>query len=89
MRAVITVLGKDTVGIIAGVSEVLKGRNANILDISQSVFEDIFAMIMMVDIGGISTDFASFAAALDAKGEEMGLKIFVMHEDVFNQMHRV
>lgn len=89
MRAVITVLGKDTVGIIARVSETLKANNANILDISQSVLEDIFAMIMMVDIGSIPVDFASFAAELDRAGDDMGLKIFVMHEDVFNRMHRI
>ena len=89
MRAVITVVGKDAVGIIADVSNVLKRRSANIVDISQSVLQDLFAMIMLADISKLEGDFIELAADLSALGKELGLDIRVMHEDIFNSMHRI
>ena len=89
MRAVITVVGNDAVGIIADVSNVLKRRSANIVDISQSVLQDLFAMIMLADISKLEGDFIELAADLSALGKELGLDIRVMHEDIFNSMHRI
>ena len=89
MRAVITVIGKDTTGIIAAVSNVLKEREINILDIYQSVLSDMFVMVMLVDISSSKVDFASLQNELTVLGDNMGLKILAMHEDIFNTMHRI
>ncbi len=89
MRAVITVVGKDAVGIIADVSNVLKRRSANIVDITQSVLQDLFAMIMLADISNLEGDFIELADELSALGKSLGLDIRVMHEDIFNSMHRI
>lgn len=89
MKAVITVIGKDMVGILARVSGVCAGYNVNVLEVSQSVLQDLFAMIMLVDITKMEGDFAVFSTAMEKIGEEMGLTIHVMHEDIFNSMHRI
>ncbi len=89
MRAVITVIGKDTTGIIAAVSNVLSEKKINILDINQSVLSDMFVMVMLVDISGSTTPFSNLSEELVALGEKMGLKILAMHEDIFNTMHRI
>lgn len=89
MRAVITVVGKDAVGIIADVSAVLKAHSANIVDITQSVLQDLFAMIMLVDITGLNVDFSNLADELIGMGKTLGLDIRVMHEEIFNSMHRI
>lgn len=89
MRAVITVVGKDMVGILAKVSAICAGCNANVSDVTQSVMQDMFAMIMMVDISKINCDFKQLSTRLVAVGEEMSLKIHVMHEDIFNSMHKI
>lgn len=90
MRAVVTVIGKDAVGILAKVSTECANYNANVVEVTQSVIEDLFAMIMLVDISRINTDFAKMAEELSAKGEkEWGLKVIVMHEDIFNCMHHI
>ncbi|HVY05757.1 MAG TPA: ACT domain-containing protein [Burkholderiales bacterium] len=88
-RIIVTVIGKDRVGIIAGVSAVLAEAGANILDISQSVMDDFFVMIMMVDVEHASVSFGDLKARLNAKGGEMGLRIDAQHEDVFKFMHRI
>lgn len=88
-RIIVSVIGRDRVGIIAAVSAVLAEASANILDISQSVMEEFFVMIMMVDIGQARVSFAELKERLRQKGEEMGLKIEAQHEDVFNYMHRI
>jgi ACT domain-containing protein len=88
-RIIVSVIGKDRVGIIANVSAVLAAAQANILDISQSVMEEFFVMIMMVDIGESKASLEELKKALHAKGEEMGLKIDAQHEDVFKYMHRI
>ena len=89
MKAVITVTGVDSVGIIALVSGDCARMGANILDISQSVMREYFAMIMLVDIQELNTPFAEFSKVLHHVGEERSLEIRVMHEDIFNSMHRI
>ena len=89
MKAVITVTGKDVVGIIAKVSVMCAEYNANIIDITQSVLGDYFAMIMLVEIDGLSIPFADFADKMDALGKESGLVISTVHEDIFNTMHHI
>ena len=89
MRAIVTVIGKDRVGIIANVCSILAQNGVNILDISQTVLRDYFTMIMLVDASGISTQFAVLSKALEARGEEQGLTIRIQREDIFNAMHRI
>ena len=89
MKAVITVTGKDSVGIIAGVSTLCTEHNANIVDITQSVLSEYFAMIMLVEIDKLTVPFNAFADQLAALGREKGLDIRAMHEDIFNTMHHV
>lgn len=89
MRAVITVIGKDTVGILAKISSCCAAHNANVIEVTQSVLQDMFAMIMLVDINRLSTDFSKLADELKTLGKEMGLSVHAMHEDVFNTMHHV
>ncbi|MBO5052434.1 MAG: ACT domain-containing protein [Clostridia bacterium] len=89
MKAVITVTGRDTVGIIAKVSAVCAECGVNIRDISQSVLDEYFAMIMLAEIDGLTIKFAEFSDRLAALGEGEGLQIHAMHEDIFNSMHRI
>ena len=89
MKAVITVIGKDQVGIIAAVSAKCADFGANILEITQSVLDKYFAMIMIADIAALRVDFADFADALAALGKEKGLEIRCMHEDIFASMHTI
>ena len=88
-RLIVTVIGKDRVGIIAAVTALLAEANANIVDISQTTLQEFFAMIMMADLEHASQPFAEIKKRLNAKGEEMGLRIDAQHEAVFNYMHRV
>ena len=89
MKAVITVTGKDSVGIIAAVSALCTEHNANIVDITQSVLSEYFAMIMLVEIDKLNVPFNAFADTLAALGREKGLDIRAMHEDIFNTMHHI
>lgn len=89
MKAVVTVIGKDRVGIIAMASAECSRYGANIVDISQTVLDQYFAMIMMVELDGLKTDFKAFAEGLEQTGREHGVDIRVMHEDIFNTMHRI
>lgn len=89
MKAVITVIGKDAVGILAKVSNICAENNANVIEVTQSVLQDMFAMIMLVDITAISKDFVELQDSLTALGDSLGLKIHTMHEDIFNTMHRI
>ena len=89
MKAVITVIGRDQVGIIASVSAKCADFGANILEITQSVLDKYFAMIMIADIDALRVDFADFADALAALGKEKGLEIRCMHEDIFASMHTI
>ena len=89
MKAIVTVIGKDSVGIIATVSTECAKYGVNIVDITQSVIQDYFAMIMLVEIDNMSSTFMSFQKELEAVGKEKNLDIRVMHEDIFNTMHRI
>ena len=89
MRAVITVVGKDTVGILAKVSEICAKRNINITEVSQTVMEDMFCMIMMADISSSNVEFTDFSDELTRYGEDNNLSIHAMHEEIFNSMHRI
>lgn len=89
MKAIITVIGKDTTGIIAAVCTLLAEKKINILDISQTVMEGFFTMTMLVDLTASTVAFADVSDALTAKGEEMGLVIRIQREDIFDKMHRI
>jgi ACT domain-containing protein len=88
-RAIVTVIGEDRVGIIAAVATMLADAQVNILDISQSIMQEFFVMIMMVDLVKSRGGFDELKAALNARGAEMGLSIDIQREDVFKLMHRV
>lgn len=89
MKAVITVTGKDTKGIIAKVSALCSEYGANIIEITQSVIGEYFAMVMLVDINELSVDFGKFVDNMKELGKDNNLIIDVMHEDIFNSMHRI
>ena len=89
MRAVITVVGKDTVGVVAGVSRVCAELNINIQDVSQSIMQDMFCMIMLVDISACASEPAGIRARFDTLGQEMGMQVTVTRQEVFDAMHKV
>ena len=87
-KVIITVVGKDTVGIIAKVCTYLAGKQVNILDISQTIVQDYFNMMMIVDAANAG-DVTEMSGDLDALGQEIGVVIRCQHEDIFNMMHRI
>ena len=89
MKAVITVIGKDTVGILAKVTGICAQDNVNVMDVTQTIMQDLFAMTMLADISKLQGDFGAFSDKLKALGESMNLQIHVMHEDIFNSMHQI
>ena len=89
MKAVITVIGKDSVGILAKVSEACSKADVNIVEVTQSVLQDMFAMIMLVEIDKSNIGFEQLRTNLKAVGESTNTKVHVMHEDIFNSMHRI
>jgi ACT domain-containing protein len=89
MRAVITVLGCDRVGIIAGLTAVLAASNTNILDISQTILSDIFTMIMIVDLSASNVDSQQLQDKLSEKGRELGVEVRLQREEIFRSMHRI
>ena len=89
MKAVITVIGKDSVGILAKVSEACSKTDVNIVEVTQSVLQDMFAMIMLVEIDKSNIGFEQLRTNLKAVGESTNTKVHVMHEDIFNSMHRI
>ena len=89
MKAVVTVTGQDQVGIIAMASDECLKNQVNIIDISQTVMKEYFAMIMLVELDGMKGDFASFAESMRVRGAKAGVDIRVMHEDIFNSMHKI
>ncbi|MDO4562387.1 MAG: ACT domain-containing protein [Clostridia bacterium] len=89
MKAVITVVGKDRSGIIAEVSMLLYRGGVNIEDISQTIMQDLFTMIMMADISEATMPFEELKDALDKLGERLGVEIRIQLEDIFNSMHRI
>ncbi len=88
-EAVITVVGKDTVGIIARVCTCLAGHGVNILDISQTIVHGYFNMMMVVDISGMDLSFAGLKEELDRTGEQIGVEIHCQKEEIFTKMHRI
>lgn len=88
-RVIVTVVGQDKVGIIAGVSGILADYRVNILDISQTILRNFFTMIMIVDISRAAVDLQELQRLLKEKGEEIGVQIRAQHEDIFKFMHRI
>ena len=89
MKAIVTVVGKDAVGIIAGVCTDLAAFQVNVLDISQTVMQGYFTMMMVVEVSGSTLPVAELAQKLEEKGKEMGLSIRLQREEIFQAMHRV
>jgi len=89
MKSIITVIGKDKTGIIAAVSNILADANVNILDISQTILQEFFTMIMLVDLSKSSKAFNELKEILEQKGTELDLSIRIQHEDIFNSMHNI
>ena len=89
MTAIVTVVGKDRVGIIAQVCVKLAEYQVNVLDISQTVMQGYFTMMMAVDVSACTVPLAELCKAMDANGQKMGLSIRVQREDIFQAMHRV
>lgn len=88
-RGIVTVLGKDQIGIIAWVSGKLAENKVNILDISQTILQDFFTMIMVVDLSASVIEMGELAVILRTEGQARGLQVNIQHEDVFTYMHRV
>ena len=89
MKAIVTVVGPDRVGIIAEVSALLAGRNVNILDLSQTIMDGIFTMTILVDTAEANCSFDELSSALEEKGVEIGLSIRIQRRDLFTAMHRI
>ena len=89
MKAVITVIGCDKIGIIASITGVLAKANVNILDISQTIMQNIFSMIMLVDVSNMSCEFSELSDQLKRAGEELGVDIRLQREEIFTSMHRI
>ena len=89
MKAIMTVIGPDRVGIIAEVSSLLAAKNVNILDLSQTIMDDIFTMTILVDTAAANCSFDALSTALEAKGVEIGLSIRIQRRDLFTAMHRI
>lgn len=89
MKAIVTVIGKDQVGIIAAVCALLSEKNVNVMDISQTIMQEYFTMIMLVDASAATVPFARLKEELAAAGAERNLDIRIQREDIFNAMHRI
>lgn len=89
MNAIITVVGKDRVGIIAAICVKLAEINVNVLDISQTILQGSFTMVMAVDVTGINVSFAKAAEMLEELGKEMELSIHIQREEIFDAMHTI
>ena len=89
MKAIVTVVGKDRVGIIAAVCVKLAEFNVNVLDINQTIIQGYFTMMMATDVSGCSIPVAELATRMEAVGKEMGLSIRLQREDIFEAMHRI
>lgn len=86
MKAVITVIGQDKVGLLYNVADVLAGNNVNILDVNQTIMQDIFTMVMVVDLEGSTIPFEELQNLLDERGKSIGVSIRIQHEGIFNAM---
>jgi ACT domain-containing protein len=88
-RAIVTIIGSDRVGIIAGIANEIADANVNILDISQSVIREFFTMIMMVDLSQSALTFHELSERLAHRGETLGVKVEIQREEIFKAMHRI
>ena len=88
-KAIITVVGKDTVGIIAKVCTYLAGNQINILDISQTIVQGYFNMMMIVDVSSMTNSFGQVSEELEQAGDEIGVRVKIQREDIFIKMHRI
>lgn len=88
-KAIVSIIGVDKVGIVAGISTVLANHNANIVNISQTNFEDIFTMIMLVDLSKLKGTFEGLQKALEEKAKELGVQVNIQREEIFRYMHRI
>ena len=89
MKAIVTVIGKDRVGIMSAVCTLLAEHNVNVLDISQTVLQDYFTMVMLVDTAACTASIGEMADLLEQAGKEQELSIRIQREDIFNAMHRI
>jgi ACT domain-containing protein len=89
MKGIVTVLGKDSVGIIAKICVYMSERRVNVLDIAQTIVDGYFNMMMVVDLSGTSEPLASMAVGLETLGRDIGVVVRLQHEDIFNAMHRI
>ena len=89
MKAIVTVVGKDQVGIIAGVCNRLAEYNINVLDISQTIMQGYFTMMMVVDVSACSVPLAELVSLMDEEGRKKNLSVRVQREDIFEAMHRI
>lgn len=89
MNAVLSVFGKDNVGILAKIANACANYSANIIDVTQTIISGNFSMFMVIDIEKINVDFNDFVDNMSGLGKELGLDIHVMHEDIFNLMHKI
>lgn len=89
MNAVVTVIGKDTIGILSKVSALCAEHQANIIDVSQTVMQDLFAMVMLISIDRMTKGLIPLREELERLGDADGLRIHVMHEEIFHSMHRI
>ena len=89
MKAILTVIGKDKVGIIAGVSNELQRLNINILDVNQTIIDEFFTMIMMLDFKLSNSNFEEIKKSLELKGKELGVDVKIQREEIFNSIYSV
>ena len=89
MKAILTVIGKDKVGIIAGVSNELQRLNINILDVNQTIIDEFFTMIMMLDLTLSNSNFEEIKKSLELKGKELGVDVKIQREEIFNSIYSV
>lgn len=89
MKAILTVIGKDKVGIIAGVSNELQRLNINILDVNQTIIDEFFTMIMMLDLKLSNSNFEEIKKYLELKGKELGVDVKIQREEIFNSIYSV
>lgn len=89
MKAIITIIGKDKTGIVYKISELMYKYNINIIDISQTIMDDYFTMIMMADITDMNVDFTTVVKGVEKLGEELGLYIKMQHQDIFDAMQQL
>lgn len=89
MKAIITVMGKDQVGILAKISTICANYNSNVIEVNQNIINTMFNMIMVVDIDNIKSSLKEFKEEMENVGKKLGMKIHVMHEDIFNSMHKI